>query len=76
MSCMNCGDNTQGLPLKTDLMARWIEIEWMARRPDQDWQTLVESISCLNQQVLMRFDRKKSCPTVLPSAVKKRSPAR
>jgi hypothetical protein len=62
MTCMNCGDNTQGLPLKTDLMARWIETEWMPRQPDQDWQTMVESVSCLHQQVLIRFDRHKPLP--------------
>ncbi|NDJ87303.1 MAG: hypothetical protein GYB66_15600, partial [Chloroflexi bacterium] len=42
--------------IKMDLIASWIEQEWLPRFPDQDMLTLIASDSCVHQEVLDTFD--------------------
>ena len=34
--------------LKLDVMAAWIEAEWLPRHPDQDWLMLITNVNCAN----------------------------
>jgi hypothetical protein len=61
MTCSTCsGDQAPGQTLKHDVMARWIEREWVPRFPDQAMLTLSVTQACVHQQVLARFDKTKA----------------
>ncbi|CAG0955140.1 partial putative ATPase YjoB, partial [Anaerolineae bacterium] len=48
-------DNSQ--TLKIEVMGRWIDKEWIEKRPDEQLITLLIPDSCLQQEALKDFDR-------------------
>ncbi len=57
MTCSSCSSDQAGHTLKHDVMAQWIEREWVPRFPEQKRLTLSISNACVHQQVLARFDQ-------------------
>lgn len=41
--------------LKLDIMSQWIDTEWIANRPHEDWLTLWIPNDCLEENVITRF---------------------
>lgn len=54
---LNSPDPIGRSQLKSDIMARWIDADWMPRYPDQPLITLWTSHNCLDSDVMLRYDR-------------------
>lgn len=50
-------DHHPGQALKTDLLARWLETDWMPRQDGRALVTLIVPRAVVHHQVLTRFDR-------------------
>jgi len=50
-----CGDNTPSATFKTELMALWIEQEWIPEQPASDWMIVGMRNTPLEWQVLEQF---------------------
>jgi hypothetical protein len=56
---MVCGDLNNAQALKSDIIGQWIDSEWKPRFPGQDMLTLWVSNACIEDDVIVRFDREK-----------------
>ncbi|MEM6282520.1 MAG: ATP-binding protein [Chloroflexota bacterium] len=50
-------DANQAQALRSDIMTAWLEKEWQANHPDEDWATVWTSEEVLHHQAIDRLDR-------------------